>query len=147
VEVEMALNIIVRPGQSRECKTILKIWTEAEATPSVTDSLQNLKQVLKDSGDLFLVAEYKGKIIGTVIGGWDGWRGNIYRLAVLPNYRRQGIGRALVQELERRLASKGARKISVLIEHEDDLAVSFWNALDNMGYKRDPRIIRYAKSL
>jgi len=33
-----------------------------------------------------LVAEADGTLVGTVIDGWDGdgWRGNIYRSALLP---------------------------------------------------------------
>ncbi|MBK5108784.1 MAG: GNAT family N-acetyltransferase [Anaerolineales bacterium] len=43
--------------------------------------------------DLFLVVEHRGKIIGTVMGGYDGRRGFVYQLAVQEDYRRQGIGK------------------------------------------------------
>jgi len=97
--------------------------------------------------DLLLVAECDGRIIGTVLGGWDGWRGNIYRLAVIPEYRRRGIGSALVREVENRLKSKGAQKISIMVENQDELAKDFWNAMKKSDYEYDPRIIRYTKKL
>jgi ribosomal protein S18 acetylase RimI-like enzyme len=45
--------------------------------------------------DLFLVAEHRGRIIGTMMGGYDGRRGLVYHLAVREDYRRQGIGKDL----------------------------------------------------
>ncbi len=143
----MALNITIRPCRHDECPAILDLWKSAGSLPSVTDSLQALELVFRRDEDLLLVAEYNSRIIGTVMGGWDGWRANIYRLAVLPQYRRQGIGRALVKEIEEKLRLKGAGKISIMVEGNDELAKVFWNALDDSDYKYDPRIIRYVKNI
>jgi len=143
----MTLNITIRPCRRDECPVILELWKSAGSIPSVTDSLHALELVLRRGDDLLLVAEYNNRIIGTAMGGWDGWRANIYRLAVLPQYRRQGIGRALVREIEERLRLKGVRKISIMVEGNDELAKVFWNALDDSGYEYDPRIIRYVKNI
>ncbi len=102
---------------------------------------------MKEHGDLFLVAEKNSRIVGTIIVGWDGWRGNIYRLAVLSAYRRQGIARALVQAAERLLFATGACRLSLLVEHQEPRAVAFWESLYDIGYERDPRVIRYVKTL
>src|SRR2546430_9986278 len=48
--------------------------------------------------DLFLVAESGGRVVGSVVGGWDNWRGHVYRLAVHPAFRRRGLGRELAAE-------------------------------------------------
>ena len=143
----MMASITIRPCRLDECVTVLSLWKAAEATPSTTDDIEELRRLVSESGELFLVAEQDNQVVGTVVGGWDGWRGNIYRLAVSPEYRRQGIGEALVQEVERRLVARGTRKISILIEHEDTLAISFWDSLNNIGYERDPRMVRYVKTL
>ncbi len=143
----MTEGVAIRPCRLDECAAILALWGVADATPSITDHIEEIRRLVRENGDLFLVAECQGKLAGTIIAGWDGWRGNLYRLVVLPEYRRQGIGRSLVQEAERRLRAKGVRKISILVEHESALATSFWNSLINAGYQLDPRIIRYAKSL
>jgi ribosomal protein S18 acetylase RimI-like enzyme len=60
---------------------------------------------------LFLVYEVDGRIVGSVIGGWDGWRGWIYKLGVSAKHRRMGIGTALVDEVVKRLQELGARRI------------------------------------
>lgn len=143
----MALNITIRPCRPDECAAILDLWKEAGSIPSVSDSIDVLEGHLKKDDDLLLVAECDNRIVGTIMGGWDGWRGNIYRLAVLPDYQRQGIGRAMVQEIERRLSLRGARRISICVAREEDSAVDFWEALKDMNYERDLRIIRYVKSV
>ncbi len=142
----MVEGITIRPCLTGECTNVLDLWQKAEATPGVTDSVQELKAFIQANGDLFLVAEHNGQLIGTVMGGWDGWRGNIYRLAVLPNHRRQSIGRALTQEIESRLRKKGARRLSILVEHEHTVAVAFWDSLKDIGYRLDQRIIRYIRN-
>ena len=143
----MMSEIIIRPCRREECPAILDLWKLAETIPSTTDTLEALELMLRRDGDLLLVAERVGQIIGTVMGGWDGWRGNIYRLAVLPEYRRRGIGSALVREVEDRLKSRGVKKISIMVERADELANDFWNALEKSDYHYDPRIIRYTKTL
>ena len=120
----MMTNLLIRECQLNECAAVLNLWQETETTPSITDDIEVLTQLVRDNRELFLVAERDGRIVGTIVGGWDYWRGNIYRLTVSPEYRRQGIGRALVEEVEHRLAEKGTKKISILVEHKDAQAVS-----------------------
>jgi ribosomal protein S18 acetylase RimI-like enzyme len=71
--------------------------------------------------EALIAAESEDEIVGSVIAGFDGWRGNLYRLAVHPKLRRQGLARALVAEAEGRLAARGAKRITALVvaEHSD----------------------------
>jgi ribosomal protein S18 acetylase RimI-like enzyme len=85
-----------------------------------------------------------GRLVGTIVAGWDGWRGNLYRLAVLPSARRRGIALRLVAEAERRLTEKGAVRLSALVMSEHDPAVALWRAA---GYTHDPRVGRFVRSL
>lgn len=143
----MRTGVIIRPCRLNECATILNLWKETEVTPSTSDDIDVLEQLVNENSELFLVAEHNGQVVGTVVGGWDGWRGGIYRLAVSPEYRRQGIGKVLVEEVENRLSARGARKISVLVEYRDVQAMSFWHSLSESGYERDTRMVRYVKTL
>jgi ribosomal protein S18 acetylase RimI-like enzyme len=95
-------------------------------------------------GTWVLLAEADGQLIGSIIGTFDGWRGNIYRLAVHPDHRRRGIARALVAEVERRLCQVGAKRFTALVEKDHLGAVGFWEAA---GYEPDRRIARYVRSL
>ena len=74
-----------------------------------------------------LVAEADGRIAGTLIAAWDGWRGNFYRLAVLPELRRRGIAAALVRAGEERLRAAGARRLAAIVRRRPT-AAGFWTA-------------------
>jgi len=121
---------------------VLAMWREAGASPSVTDSVADIRRAILQSPARFLVAEVQGELIGSVIGAFDGWRANFYRLAVIPAYRRRGLARELVAEIESWLIQQGAEKIGALVENDRPGSMAFWQAA---GYRLDPRIIRYVK--
>lgn len=137
-------HVTIRPAREDEIPAILSLWRNAGVTPpSVTDSVQGLTLLMREPAALLLVSIVDGQIAGSVIGGWDGWRGNIYRLAVDPDYRRRGIARRLVQEISRALFDKGAERLSALVEYEHPWAIDFWNSVSDLGYQRDPQFVRY----
>jgi ribosomal protein S18 acetylase RimI-like enzyme len=140
----MSGDILVRSADDNDLLGVLGLWAEADVTPpGPTDSLAGLTRLIRDPGGILLVATIDGRIIGSVIGGWDGWRGNIYRLAVAPPYRRRGIARSLVNEISNALFAKGAERISGLVEHEHAWATGFWDTLADLGYRRDLQFCRY----
>ncbi len=140
----MSPEAVIRRVREDELEAVLSLWDETGVTPpSVSDSIVGLSVLLSEPTALLLVAIIDGRIVGSVIGGWDGWRGNIYRLAVAPHYRRKGIARRLVQEVTSALFEKGAHRISALVEHEHQWAIVFWDTLGDLGYERDPKFVRY----
>ena len=134
----------IRDCRPQEAEVVLALWREAEASPSVTDNLEEVRRAIAESPAWFLVAEADRQIVGSVIGGFDGWRGNIYRLAVHPTYQRRGIARALVVEVERRLAGQGVKRITALVEKDHPWATGFWAAI---GYDLDHRMVRFVHNL
>jgi ribosomal protein S18 acetylase RimI-like enzyme len=134
----------IRDCRLEDVEVVLELWRQADATPSVTDHADYLGRAVAEHKANVLVAEADGKIIGSIIGSFDGWRGNIYRLAVHPAYRRRGIAGALVAEVEKRLRQQGAKRITALVEKDNPSGISFWQAA---GYELDSRIVRHVRSL
>ena len=137
-------GLSIRGCRLEEIEAVLDLWKQADAIPSVTDTADNLRRIAADAGASVLVAVVEGRLIGSIIGTFDGWRGNIYRLAVHPDYRRQGIGRALVAEVEKWFSHQGAKRITALVAQEHGWATGFWEAV---GYGRDKRIVRHVRTL
>ncbi len=94
--------------------------------------------------DLFLVAEADGKILGTVVGGFDGRRGLVYHLAVTELYRKQGFGELLMDELERRLKAKGCIRCYLLVTVENESAMRFY---EKRGWAHMKNVYTYGKDL
>lgn len=120
------------------------MWHSIERHTELPDRPAYLQQFHDFSPDLFLVAEADGRIVGSVIGGWDGWRGHIARLASDPKLRRRGIARRLVDEIESRLRAKGARRIYALVDRRSPPAIPFW---EWAGYSANENIIQFSRNL
>lgn len=140
----MSDEVRVRPARLDELEVILNVWRRAGAAPGVTDDIAALEALRERQPDALLVALVDERVVGTVIATWDGWRANVYRLAVLPEHRRRSIARTLVAHAERSLREAGARRVSVLILDGADAAVGFWG---DVGFEQDERVRRYVRDL
>src|SRR5262249_10108075 len=125
-------------------EAVLALWEESETTISATDTAANLRLAATGGPAVVLVAEQDGRLVGSVIGTFDGWRGNVYRVAVHPAYRRRGIARKPCAAVARRLAALGARRMTALVLQDHPWAMGFWQAA---GYQVDPRMARLFRNL
>ncbi len=100
-----------------------------------SDTRAEIAKKLERDPDLFLVAEEDGQIAGTVIGGFDGRRGLIYHLAVSRAAAGQGLGRLLMEEVERRLAAKGCIRCYLLVKPENLRVVEYY---ERLGWEKVP---------
>ena len=91
-----------------------------------------------------ILADFGGVVAGSIIAGFDGWRGNIYRLAVHPDFQRRGIARRLVSEAEQWLIGQGAKRVGAVVEKDHPWAVGFW---ESAGFTLEPLDLRYVKNL
>ena len=82
-------EFLIRECDPANAEAVLGLWQQAEATVSLTDTVADIQNAASASATCFFIAEVSGEIVGSIIGGLDGWRGNIYRLVVHPEYRRR----------------------------------------------------------
>lgn len=108
--------------------TVIDLWERCGPGVQVrrSDEPEEIKKKLTRDPDLFLVAECEEKIVGTVMGGFDGRRGMVYHLAVEPAFRVHGVGGKLMQEVESRLQDKGCLKAYLLVTNENDEVIPFY---------------------
>ena len=133
----------IREAEHDDAAEVLAVW-RAAAEATSTDDLPAVQAAIDAHHAAFLVAEEDERIVGTLIAAWDGWRGNFYRLAVLPERRRRGIARALVHKGEQELHARGARRLAAIVVVDRAPANAFWAWL---GYLPLDDIRRFVKSV
>jgi ribosomal protein S18 acetylase RimI-like enzyme len=124
---------------------VMALWAQARSGhASTTDRAEDVERLMADSPAALLVAERAGEIVGALIAGWDGWRGNMYRLAVRDDCRREGIGIALTRAGEDYLRDRGVHRVTALVAFDDEVAGGFW---ESAGYPRDEEIGRRVRNI
>lgn len=107
-----------------------------------SDEPEEIAKKLQRDPDLFLLAEIDGRIVGSVMGGFDGRRGMMYHMAVAKSFRYKGIGTTLMEALERRLKEKGCIRYYLLVANNNTEVVDFyqergWEILDLFALGKD----------
>ena len=136
--------LLFRAATAKDVQPILDLWAESRSGHAETpDSAEAIHRLLDTDPGSLLIAE-DGDLVGVLIAAFDGWRGNMYRLAVRPDRRRERIASRLVQQGEARLKALGAPKATALVGRGDTQAEHLWRAA---GYRDDVKIGRWVRSL
>lgn len=137
-------SFAIRPARPEDAPSILELWRLAGSFPTRTDNEESVCSLIAHDPNAILVAEEDAALTGSLVAAFDGWRGTLFRLAVLPAHRRRGVARKLVAEGERRLRERGAARINLYAIKAETVAIDFWNAL---GFEPDDRCQRFVKNL
>ena len=132
------MSVLIRPYKKTDQSAVIALWQNVfPAAPQHNDPLQDIQRKLTVQPDCFLIAASNGRLIGTVMAGFDGHRGWVYYLAVDPDERRQGIGKALMYAAEQALGKLGCGKVNLQVRADNDAVVAFYQSL---GYSVEERI-------
>ena len=132
----------IRTATAQDFGEILSLWGAVGIPRGVSDAEEGLAGLLAREPDGLLIAESHGEAIGTLVAGWDGWRGSFYRLAVRADSRRQGLATALLREGERRLHAHGAIRLTAIVADDDPGAMDFWRSV---GYELQVDRVRFIR--
>ena len=134
----MEKPIIVQFDPQSHGDKVVSLWEKVfgdETTPMAPDLVIE-KEMETDRG-LSFVALSGESVIGAIMAGYDGHRGWIYAVAVLPNYQRHGIGSSLLAFAEQRLSALGCKKVNLQTMEGNEAAERFFS---ENGYQTEQRI-------
>ncbi|MDG7011128.1 MAG: GNAT family N-acetyltransferase [Nitrososphaerota archaeon] len=134
----------MRQFSMKDYEQVRRVWEESGLEIRPGDSKEDVRRKVARDGGLFLVAEDGGSIVGTAMGAWDGRRGWIYHLGVLPGHQRKGIGSELVKEFEKRMIAKRVPKVNASV-FDDNVASRA--LFEKMGFVPDRRSVLHGKRL
>ena len=120
-----------------------------DAWPTLEEGLKEVHEMLESERVCRAAMDEKGNLLG-IIGGIPGYDGHVWELhplAVQPSMQGQGIGRALVEDFEEQVRSRGALTITLGSDDEDgmtslaniDLYENLWEKIrDIQNLKHHP---------
>jgi ribosomal protein S18 acetylase RimI-like enzyme len=131
-------DVIIRPYEEADEQMVAALWRAVfPINRPWHDPLADVRRKIAQKDHLLLVALMHGTLIATVMVGYDGHRGWLYRVAVAATHRRQGIGRAMVRAAEERLRERGCPKINLQVEGGNRAVVGFY---ERLGYAVEDRV-------
>ena len=119
----------VRPFQLKDSDEVIALWKRCNLVVPANDPVKDIQRKLKVDPDLFLVGLHDGKVVASVMGGYDGHRGWLNYVAVCPDHRRKGFGRIIMEEIEKKIREKGGAKINLQVRKSNLDVIAFYNAL------------------
>jgi ribosomal protein S18 acetylase RimI-like enzyme len=133
-------DVIIEPYRDGDEEQVVALWRSCFALEDLVGRNEPRASIRRKLGlqrELFFVARLAGQIIGTAMAGYDGHRGWIYSVAVHPNQRRRGVGRALLRRAETALAEMGCPKVNLQVRVTNREVIAFY---ERCGFVVEERV-------
>ena len=130
----MGEGFVIRRFEMRDTEQVVSLWQRCRLVVPWNSPIRDIERKLAEQPEGFLVGEMDGKIVATVMAGYDGHRGWVNYLAVAPELQRRGLGGEMMAEAERRLEALGCPKVQLQVRNDNAQAIAFYRRL---GYTED----------
>ena len=127
----------IRRFEEKDRNSVLELWSACGLVVPWNDANKDIDRKLEVGAELFLVAEADRRILGTVMGGYEGHRGWINYLGVSPEHRRGGLGHQLVSTLEALLIERGCPKVNLQVRSTNSEVIEYY---EKLGYVQDKAV-------
>ncbi len=137
------MNFQFRSYCESDKEDVIQLWEECGLVVPWNNPQLDIERKQTVQPELFLIGLVNDEIIATAMVGYEGHRGWVNYLAVKPKFQRQGIGKLIMEEAERRLLKLGCPKLQVQIRNTNDGVIKFYRKL---GYLQD-EVVNLGKRL
>ncbi len=124
----------VRPFQDSDEDAVVQLWKDCQLIRSSNDPHHDIRCKIAAQPDLFLVGTLNGRVVASVMAGYEGHRGWLNYLAVSTSCRHRGFGRQMVAAAEKRLRLLGCPKINIQVRAGNTQVIEFYK---NIGFQMD----------
>lgn len=130
--------MIIRTMTLEDYDRVYELWSGIKGfgIRTLDDSREGVEKFIKRNPDTSVVAEEKGKVIGSILCGHDGRRGCMYHVCVAGEYRNRGVGHKMALEAMERLRKEGINKVSLIAFQSNAVGNKFWQRL-GWTFRRD----------
>lgn len=121
----------IRPMTVMDYDEVYRLWVAAPGMGlnNMDDTREGIEKYLKRNPTTCFVAEERGQIVGIIMSGHDGRRGFIHHTAVREDYRKQGVGKTLVEHAMQALEEEGIHKVALVAFAKNQSGNAFWEKL------------------
>ena len=124
----------IRPYQSADEASVVALWQACSLTRAWNDPYRDIARKLSTQADWFLVGSSDDELIASAMFGYDGHRGWVNYLAVLPSSQGKGYGAQMMHAGEALLAQAGCPKLNLQIRSTNASVIAFYK---HLGYATD----------
>ena len=127
-------EMTIRQYSPEDENAVVELWHKCNLVRAWNNPKLDIERKLKVNPELFLVGLVDGRVVATVMGGYEGHRGWVNYLAVDPSCQRRGLARRIMEEIEKKILVMGCPKINLLIRADNLEVVKFYEGIE---YKTD----------
>ncbi len=121
----------IRQYQPADETAVIELWQKCNLIRPQNNPKRDIARKLKVNPELFLVGTVDGKVVATVMGGYEGHRGWVNYLGVDPSLQTNGFGRRIMSAIEEMLLARGCPKINLQVRADNQKVIGFYK---NIGY-------------
>ena len=136
-------GLIIRPYQIEDERDVINLWDKCNLIVPQNNPKEDIETKIAFQPELFFVGTLDDKIIAVIMVGYEGHRGRINYLGVLPEFQRKGYARLMMEKAEEVLRAMGCLKINLQVRKGNETVIAFY---ESIGYTND-HVISFGKRL
>jgi len=121
------MGIMIRTMAVTDIPASIELWKNTKGLAiRGSDNIRDLSEHVKMNCKHNFIAVSDDQLVGTVLGGFDGRRGYIYHLAVHEDYRKQKIGKELMERCFQSFKEIHVTKCHMMVLRDNTEAQEFY---------------------
>lgn len=130
------MSFLIARYSPKHQNAVIDLWNACNLIVPQNDPLEDIQKKLDFQPELFFIALLDGQLIGSIMVGYEGHRGWIHYLAVLPAFQRRGYGKKLVDKAIDELRKLGCLKVNLQVRRSNASVVGFYK---HLGFEEEER--------